>query len=278
MFSLEFSALSYLNPATNRYRYKLEGLDSKWHEVGSEQRLVNYTTLPVGIYVFRVQGATSQGPWSEPGVELRLEILPPWWRTWWFCALCTAAFLGLLWVLYQIRVQQVRRQEKMLRDVIETIPTFAWTALPDGSVDFVNRHWQEYTGLSTDRTVGSGWEAAVHTADLKRHAEKWRTLSQPTNSSKMRCAIGGLRMDNTVRSWLAPCRCGINEARSLSGTVSRPTSKIASVLKKSGETTGRPRACEPSQHARRAGCLCLSRAEATHRGSHDKREDLLALA
>jgi len=41
-----------------------------------------------------------------------------------------------------------------LRDVIETIPTFAWTALPDGSVDFVNRHWQEYTGLSTERTVG----------------------------------------------------------------------------------------------------------------------------
>ena len=175
MFSLEFSALSYSNPATNRYRYKLEGLDSKWHEVGSEQRLVNYTTLPVGIYVFRVQGATSQGPWSEPGVELRLEILPPWWRTWWFCALCTAAFVGLLWVLYQIRIQQVLRQEKMLRDVIETIPTFAWTALPDGSVDFVNRHWQEYTGLSTERTVGSGWEAAVHTADLKRHAEKWRT-------------------------------------------------------------------------------------------------------
>src|SRR5712692_4143197 len=61
-----------------------------------------------------------------------------------------------------------------LRDVIETIPTFAWTALPDGSVDFVNRHWQEYTGLSAERTVGSGWQAAVHAADLKRHAEKWR--------------------------------------------------------------------------------------------------------
>src|SRR3982074_768875 len=37
MFSLEFSALSYSNPATNRYRYKLEGLDSDWHEVGSAQ-------------------------------------------------------------------------------------------------------------------------------------------------------------------------------------------------------------------------------------------------
>jgi PAS domain S-box-containing protein len=174
IFSLEFSALSYFNPATNRYRYKLDGLDRQWHEVGSNQRLVTYTTLPAGVYTFRVQGATSRGDWSEPGLELRVEILPPWWNTWWFRALCAAAFLGLLWSLYQVRIQRVRRQEKKLRDVIETIPTFAWTALPDGSVDFVNRHWQEYTGLSAERTVGSGWRAVVHTADLKRHAEKWR--------------------------------------------------------------------------------------------------------
>jgi PAS domain S-box-containing protein len=173
IFSLEFSALSYFNSSTNRYRYKLDGLDHQWHEVGSNQRLVTYTTLPAGTYTFHVQGATSRGAWSEPGLELRLEILPPWWSTWWFRALCIAAFLGLLWVLYQGRIQRLLRQEKKLRDVVETIPTFAWTALPDGSVDFVNRHWHEYTGLSTERTIGSGWEAAVHSADLKGHAEKW---------------------------------------------------------------------------------------------------------
>jgi PAS domain S-box-containing protein len=173
VFSLEFSALSYFNPSTNRYRYKLEGLDHQWHKVGSNQRLITYTTLPAGMYTFRVQGATSRGPWSEPGLTLRVEILPSWWSTWWFRALCTAAFLALLWALYQFRIQQLRLQERKLRDVIETMPTFAWTALPDGSVDFVNRHWHEYTALSSERTVGLGWQAAVHSADLKRHAEKW---------------------------------------------------------------------------------------------------------
>jgi PAS domain S-box-containing protein len=174
IISLEFSALSYFNPATNRYGYKLDGLDRQWHEVGSNQRLVTYTTLPAGTYTFHVQGATSRGDWSDPGLEVRVEILPPWWNTWWFRALCSGAFLGLLWVLYQIRIQRVRRQERKLRDVIETIPTFAWTALPDGSVDFVNRHWQEYTGLSTERTVGSGWREAAHPEDVERNVEKWR--------------------------------------------------------------------------------------------------------
>ncbi len=175
MFSIEFSALSYFSAETNRYRYKLEELDDDWHEVGSNQRTANYTTLPAGTYFFDVQGATSRGNWSEPGARLRIEILPPWWDTWWFRLLCAAAFLGVIGILYQLRIHQVRHQERKLQDVIETIPTFAWTALPDGSVDFVNRHWREYTGLSTENTVGSGWRHAVHAQDLERHIERWHT-------------------------------------------------------------------------------------------------------
>ena len=60
-----------------------------------------------------------------------------------------------------------------LRDVIESVPTFACTALPDGSMDFVNRHWQDYTGLSGEKSVGSGWQAVLRSSNLGRHAEKW---------------------------------------------------------------------------------------------------------
>ncbi|MDT7813945.1 MAG: hypothetical protein QOJ42_3861, partial [Acidobacteriaceae bacterium] len=188
IFSIGFSALSYFNAATNRYRYMLDGLDQKWNEVGSDQRLASYTTLPTGTYMFHVQGASRRGPWSEPGAQLRIQILPPWWNTWWFRALCATACLALLWGLYRVRIQQLRRQEKKLRDVIETMPTFAWTALPDGSMEFVNRHWQEYTGLSTEKSVGSGWEAAVHPEDLKRRLEKWRAS-----------VAGGSPFENEVR-------------------------------------------------------------------------------
>jgi PAS domain S-box-containing protein len=174
MFSLEFSALSYSNPATNRYRYKLEGLDSKWHEVGSEQRLVNYTTLPAGIYVFRVQGATSQGPWSEPGAALRIEILPPWWNTWWFRVVCVSVSVTLLGGIYRWRIQQLQRQEKDLRDVVETIPAMAFSARPDGSTEFVNRPWLDYTGLSEKATLGSGWRITVHPDDVDEHLHKWQ--------------------------------------------------------------------------------------------------------
>ena len=81
VFSITFAALDYSSPAANRYRYRLENLERVWNEVGSNQRQATYTTLPAGTYTFRVQGATGGGPWSEPGVTLRIEILPPWWST-----------------------------------------------------------------------------------------------------------------------------------------------------------------------------------------------------
>jgi PAS domain S-box-containing protein len=69
--------------------------------------------------------------------------------------------------------EDLRRSEHKLRDVIEAMPTMVWIAGTDGSNEFGNRRWQEYTGLSRERTVGSGWQDAVHPTDLKRHLEKW---------------------------------------------------------------------------------------------------------
>ena len=108
-FSIEFSALSFRSPVTNRYRYQLKGLDSEWHEVASDRRVAGYTTLPPGKYEFRVQGATSSGPWSEPGVTLAVTVLPPWWATWWFYAAACCAFILVLFAAYQLRLRQLAR-------------------------------------------------------------------------------------------------------------------------------------------------------------------------
>jgi PAS domain S-box-containing protein len=170
---IDYAALSFVAPEKVRFQYKLEGLDRDWHEVGS-RRQAFYTNLSPRRYRFRVAACNNSGVWNEAGAFLDFSIAPAYYQTNWFRALCAAAFLTLVWVLYRLRIQQVRRQERKLRDVIETIPTFAWVALPDGSADFVNRHWQEYTGLSIEKTLGSWWEAVVHHEDLKRHAEKWR--------------------------------------------------------------------------------------------------------
>jgi len=174
VFSIEFSALSYTNPEQNRYRYRLEGLETGWNETSSAHRRVTYTTLPPGDYTFRVQGSNNRGLWNERGVALRLHILPPWWSTWWFRVICGSLVLASLWALYRLRIRQLQNQERKLLELIETIPTGAWIVRPDGSNEFVNQRWVEYTGLSAKDTAGLGWQAVIHPEDLKRHMEKWR--------------------------------------------------------------------------------------------------------
>jgi formate hydrogenlyase transcriptional activator len=71
-------------------------------------------------------------------------------------------------------LDQVQNSEARLRRVIDTIPTMAWCNLPDGSNEFVNRRWLEYTGLSAEESHGSGWQVAIHPDDARALAEKWR--------------------------------------------------------------------------------------------------------
>jgi PAS domain S-box-containing protein len=71
-------------------------------------------------------------------------------------------------------VEALRRSEQRLRDVIDTIPTMAWTALPDGSIDFVSRSWLEYTGFSMEDWLGKGWKTVALPEDLDETAKKWQ--------------------------------------------------------------------------------------------------------
>jgi len=108
MFSFEFTALSYLDPPRNQYRYMLEGLDHSWIPVDSDHRVATFTTLPAGNYTLRVQGSNNRGVWNEQGLVLQLNILPPWWGTWWFRAVSAVVFLILLVAAYQYRVRQLQ--------------------------------------------------------------------------------------------------------------------------------------------------------------------------
>ena len=55
-----------------------------------------------------------------------------------------------------------------IRLVVDTIPTLVWSASPDGSADFFNQPWLEYTGLSVGQALGWGWKVAIHPDDLPR--------------------------------------------------------------------------------------------------------------
>ncbi len=73
------------------------------------------------------------------------------------------------------RASELRRSERELRDVVDTIPAIVWSALPDGSNAYVNRQFVEYSGISAEQIAGSGWHDATFPDDLERYESKWFT-------------------------------------------------------------------------------------------------------
>jgi PAS domain S-box-containing protein len=66
--------------------------------------------------------------------------------------------------------------ETRLRGVFDVIPAFVWCNLPDGSNEFINKRWHDYTGLSPEESNGWGWQRAFHPEDLPPLIERWRAM------------------------------------------------------------------------------------------------------
>jgi formate hydrogenlyase transcriptional activator len=66
--------------------------------------------------------------------------------------------------------------DDFLRTMIDQMPTLAWSCRPDGSAEFVNQRWVDYTGLSMEEAVGWGWQASIHSEDLGKTMETWLRL------------------------------------------------------------------------------------------------------
>jgi signal transduction histidine kinase/ligand-binding sensor domain-containing protein len=110
--TIEYTALSLVVPEKVHFRYKLEGWDREWQDAGT-RRQAFYTNLAPRKYRFRVMACNNSGVWNEAGDTLDFSIAPAYYQTRWFQLACVAAFMVLLWALYQLRLRQLARQFNM---------------------------------------------------------------------------------------------------------------------------------------------------------------------
>jgi ligand-binding sensor domain-containing protein/signal transduction histidine kinase len=113
--TFKYAALNYESPEKNQYAYMLEGFDKDWHYVGNERK-ATYTSLKAGEYTFRVKGSNNDGIWNEEGASVRIVVLPPWWKTWWFKAMSFLFIISCLFVVYYLRISSLRRQKLVLEN------------------------------------------------------------------------------------------------------------------------------------------------------------------
>jgi ligand-binding sensor domain-containing protein len=116
--AIDFTAVNFLNNKTG-FAYKLSGVDKDWKYAG-ENRSAQYSILAPGSYSFFVQTGNDQGAWSRPYELFSFTILPPWWKTWWFYAICflTVGLLVYVWIKSRERNIRNRAAERARAEAV----------------------------------------------------------------------------------------------------------------------------------------------------------------
>ncbi len=116
MITLEYALLSYCNPGKIKYKYRLQNFNDKW--ILTNDRKVTFTNLNPGEYVFSVIGSSNESVWNEKGATVRIIILPPFWQTWWFRSLVAFLVITMIYLLYRLRIRDIRRRQIELEKIV----------------------------------------------------------------------------------------------------------------------------------------------------------------
>jgi ligand-binding sensor domain-containing protein/serine phosphatase RsbU (regulator of sigma subunit) len=114
IITLEFAAMSYFNNTDNQYKYKLEGFNENWIQLGTNHT-VTFTNLSPGDYNLRVIGSNNDGLWNDEGASLFVEVTPPWWRTNIAYTIYGVIFIGILLGIRKFETDR-REQKAQMRE------------------------------------------------------------------------------------------------------------------------------------------------------------------
>ena len=117
--AFRFSVLSFQNPASVQLSYRLTGYEDDWQTVDDPaRRVVNYTNLSPGDYLFEVRGTNNAGVASTTTASLGLTIQPFFYETWWFRVLAVLGVILLAYLGYRLQVRNLRRQRQSLERMV----------------------------------------------------------------------------------------------------------------------------------------------------------------
>ena len=112
-FAIEFASIGFQESRNILYEYMLSGIDKNWIPADNQLRLASYSALQSGTYLFKVRASNGYGGWSEPRILL-VEIIPPWWLTWWFKIGIIFLVLCLISAIILYRFRLIKKRNKDL--------------------------------------------------------------------------------------------------------------------------------------------------------------------
>lgn len=101
-----------------RLRYRLKGMQDDWIEV-DDMRHINFNHIPTGDYELEVEAYRPKIDCGTKRISLSIEILPPWWNTWWFRVIISALFLSIIGYIFHRRMRKLEKEQIILQKKVD---------------------------------------------------------------------------------------------------------------------------------------------------------------
>lgn len=113
---VQFSDLAFSHEPLSQFRYRLAPSFNEWRQ--TDRHELEFPSLPSGQYRLEVQARDPSGTWNSRGAAFSFVVRTPWFRTWWFVALCMIGAMVMAVSVNWLRMHMVRRREQELRDLV----------------------------------------------------------------------------------------------------------------------------------------------------------------
>ncbi|MBN1181036.1 MAG: response regulator [Bacteroidales bacterium] len=117
-FTIKFDILHYADPIQNTYKYRLLGANDEWVICEGNNNQITFTGLSAGDYVLEIIGINPDGMEANQPTQLRIEVLPPFWKTLGFKIALFLTGLLLIAIYYRVRLRVLKNQKKILEDTV----------------------------------------------------------------------------------------------------------------------------------------------------------------
>ena len=206
---IRYTAVYLSAPERVQFWRKLEGLDPDWVRVGA-RRVSDYNSLAHGNYKFVVRAQLPGGPASEE--TYTFEVLPAFYETFWFRMLGVLAIMAAGWMIYQMRLRQIRyrfavvleERARLAREIHDTLAQgfvgivsqldAVSLAMPEGT-----SRARQFLDLARKMARHSLTEARRAVSDLRASVLEGRDLAAALNSgAQMWTAGSGVQVEVDV--------------------------------------------------------------------------------
>lgn len=115
-----FTALSFRDPRSVRFRYRLKGFDDDWQQLPEgDRRSASWTNLPPGEYRFEVLGSNNAGIWAEEPAVQKIRVRPHFHETLWFHGLLALLLMGMVAVAFRWRMRAIKARQAELEAEVQ---------------------------------------------------------------------------------------------------------------------------------------------------------------